>query len=250
MKYVQILNCSEFWLCLVLVLVMASELRFSRLWREQHHRKHWLISWCKHKSALWTERLTVSWLSIDKSHPLSQAWLILHPAEPLCFSQVPQPDKLHPPQTLILPFPELLLSTAAFLHRTQEEESKALHPWSFPGTEVQERALRRTPSCPGHPRNAAHFPPAPAQSSACDWVQSKATASPWQGLSWQSQLQRNRLMLIYPLSTAFQGVGAFEESKAIGSSFCFPRRGTNFPGNLTSRLKKNPSKQERIFEEE
>lgn len=90
-----------------------------------------LISLCKHKSPVWTERLTVSWLSIDKSHPLSQAWHpALHPAEPLCFSQVPQPDKLYPPQTLS-PWTSALNYSNSFTAHKKGGEQGPFSPWSF-----------------------------------------------------------------------------------------------------------------------
>lgn len=132
----------------------------------------------------------------------------------------------------------------SFTGHKEGGEQGPFTPWSFPPSKHKislilkyKKALRRIHSCLGHPTNAAHFSPAPVQSPACDRVQSKATASPWQGLSWQSQLQRNRLMLIYPLSTAFQGVGAFEESKAIGSSFLLPQERHQLSRKLNKQIK-------------
>lgn len=200
------------------------------------------------------DRKTRSSLAVHRQKPSTEPSLAPCTAPSWAFTLQPRP-----PTWQIVPIPDthpLIPWTSALNYSipsqdTKKEESKSL--WSFPPSEPADPSLplgtrfpwywstrkssEKNSLVPRTPHKRSTFSSAPVQSSACDRVQSKATASPWQGLSWQSQLQRNRLMLIYPLSTAFQGVGAFEESKAIGSSCCFPRRGNQLSRKLNKQIK-------------
>lgn len=146
---------------------MGSGWRFSRLWREQHHRKHWLISLCKHKSPVWTE----SFLAVHRQKPSTEpslapctapSWAFVPQPSAPTWQIVPTPDN-HPPHGLN--FCSQLQHS--FTGHKGEGEQGPFTLSSFPPSKhktslaLKRRNLRRNRSCPGHPTNAAHFLPAP-----------------------------------------------------------------------------------------
>lgn len=120
-----------FWV--LTVLSVGYGFRFSRLWREQDHRKHWFhyTSTNQQFGQKDSQFLGCPW---TKAIQVSQAWHpALHPAEPSCCSQVPRADKLSPPQTFIPLIPWTSAPNCSIPPRdTRREESKGPSPLILP----------------------------------------------------------------------------------------------------------------------